>query len=287
MSPVCSRRSTSWTSVRRPGLSRAPAGVPRPLSSPLPSMVWRSPSPRGSRRGGAPLSGGSHLVEFHWRLRQNAVCSSTLPRWDSVPAIQRRSNPPALLTPRRRSTWSMRQGRLHGSGRCVHAWAKPPMGARCWWPRAPQPSSAGSPASAPQSTSCGRWSMPPSGSVSLTLLDQLSATLAGIERWLLPAACLLCDEALSGSDHDALICDLCRIRWKPIPDPTCERCGQPRLKDLECRLCAGWPLGLSRARSAVWLEGSAREVVHRLKYDAWPRSAGAMGRAVGGLRALV
>jgi ComF family protein len=114
----------------------------------------------------------------------------------------------------------------------------------------------------------------------LTLLDQLSATLVGIERWLLPAACLLCDDALSASDHDALICDLCRIRWKPIPDPTCERCGQPRLKDLECRLCAGWPLGLSRVRSAVWLEGSAREAVHRLKYDGWPRSAEAMARAM-------
>jgi ComF family protein len=122
--------------------------------------------------------------------------------------------------------------------------------------------------------------MPPSGSVPLKLLDQLSVTLAGIERWLLPAACLLCDQALSGSDHDPLICDLCRIRWKPIPDPTCERCGQPRLKDLECRLCADWPLGLWRVRSAVWLEGSAREVVHRLKYDGWPRSAEAMARAM-------
>jgi ComF family protein len=122
--------------------------------------------------------------------------------------------------------------------------------------------------------------MPRSASVSTPLLDGVSATLAGIERWLLPAACLLCDEALSTLDHDALICDLCRIRWRPIPDPTCQRCGQPRLKDLDCRLCAAWPAGLSRVRSAVWLEGSAREAVHRLKYDGWPRSAEAMARAM-------
>jgi ComF family protein len=128
--------------------------------------------------------------------------------------------------------------------------------------------------------------MPLSGSVRVPLLNRLSATLTGIERWLLPAACLLCDEPLSASDHDALICDLCRIRWKPIPDPTCERCGQPQLKDLDCRLCGAWPPGLSRVRSAVWLEGSARAAVHRLKYDGWPRSAAAMARAMTRLEPL-
>jgi ComF family protein len=115
---------------------------------------------------------------------------------------------------------------------------------------------------------------------------RLNATLAGVERWLLPAACLLCDEPLPERDGDALICSLCRVRWRPIPDPICERCGQPRLQDLECRLCAGWPAGLSRARSAVWLDGSARQAVHRLKYDGWPRTSEAMALAMRRLEPL-
>jgi ComF family protein len=114
----------------------------------------------------------------------------------------------------------------------------------------------------------------------------LKAALTGVERWLLPAACLLCDESLPSRDEAALICDLCRLRWRPIPDPICDRCGQPRLQNLECRLCEGWPPGLSRVRSAVWLEGSARDAVHRLKYDGWPRAAEAMARAMVGLEPL-
>jgi ComF family protein len=115
---------------------------------------------------------------------------------------------------------------------------------------------------------------------------RLSATLAGVERWLLPAACLLCDEPVSSGEGDALICGLCRVRWRPIPEPVCGRCGQPRLQDLECRLCAAWPAGLSRVRSAVWLEGSARQAVHRLKYDGWPRAAEAMAIAMQRLEPL-
>jgi ComF family protein len=105
-------------------------------------------------------------------------------------------------------------------------------------------------------------------------------TLAGVERWLLPAACLLCDEPIPQREGDALICDLCRVRWRTIPEPVCFRCGQPGLKDLDCRLCAGWPEGLSRVRSAVWLEGSARAAVHRLKYDGWTRAAEAIAQAM-------
>ena len=103
---------------------------------------------------------------------------------------------------------------------------------------------------------------------------------ADLERWLLPAACLLCSEPVPEREADALICDLCRIRWRPIPYPLCDRCGQPRLRDLECRLCAEWPGGLSRVRSAVWLEGSARDAVHRLKYEGWTRASEAMAQAM-------
>ena len=111
-------------------------------------------------------------------------------------------------------------------------------------------------------------------------------TLAGVERWLLPAACLLCSEPISEREDDALICDLCRLRWRPIPHPVCPRCGQPSFRGLECRLCAEWPEGLSCARSAVWLEGSARNAVHQLKYEGWSRAAEAMAEAMRGLEPL-
>jgi ComF family protein len=110
--------------------------------------------------------------------------------------------------------------------------------------------------------------------------------LAGLERWLLPAACLLCDEPIPEHEGNALICDLCRVRWRPVPHPVCNRCGQPAAKNFECRLCADWPEGLSRVRSAVWLDGSARDVVHRLKYQGWTRVAEAMARAMRQLEPL-
>jgi ComF family protein len=110
--------------------------------------------------------------------------------------------------------------------------------------------------------------------------------LAGLERWLLPAACLLCDEPVPEREGDALICDICRLRWLPIPHPVCNRCGQPSQPGLDCRLCAEWPAGLSRARSAVWLEGSARHAVHQLKYEGWSRVAETVARAMTSLEPL-
>jgi ComF family protein len=112
------------------------------------------------------------------------------------------------------------------------------------------------------------------------------ASLADTERWLLPAACLLCDAAVSERENDALICALCRARWRPVVGPMCQRCGQPVIQDLACRICSGWSRGLSRVRSAVWLEESARRAVHRLKYDGWWRVAEAMASAMHGLEPL-
>jgi ComF family protein len=112
------------------------------------------------------------------------------------------------------------------------------------------------------------------------------ASLGDLERWLLPAACLLCDAPIAEREADALVCALCRSRWRPVPGPQCARCGQPRSGDLACRICAEWPVGLRRVRSAVWLEDSARRVVHRLKYDGWWRVAEAMAEAMHGLEPL-
>ena len=101
-----------------------------------------------------------------------------------------------------------------------------------------------------------------------------------VERWLLPSACVVCDGPVPEREGDALVCGLCRSRWRPVPDPVCVRCGQPAFGDLECRICAAWPPGLERARSGVWLSGGAHRVVHLLKYEGWWRVAEAMADAM-------
>ena len=110
--------------------------------------------------------------------------------------------------------------------------------------------------------------------------------LAGVERWLLPPACLLCQSPVPPRQGDALVCELCRSRWEPVAGPVCARCGQPAFGELECRLCAAWPAGLTRVRSAVWLRGSARHAVHLLKYEGWWRVAEALAEAMRALEPL-
>jgi ComF family protein len=112
------------------------------------------------------------------------------------------------------------------------------------------------------------------------------ASLAEVERWLLPAACLLCEAPVAAREGDALVCALCRSRWKAVPSPLCDRCGQPGFGDFACRICSDWSPGLRRVRSAVWLEESARRAVHRLKYGGWWRVAEAMAEAMRGLEPL-
>jgi ComF family protein len=117
-------------------------------------------------------------------------------------------------------------------------------------------------------------------------LTAAAAALAGVERWLLPAACLLCDEPVPVTEGDALVCGVCRLRWREVVGPLCHKCGQPVFGDLECRLCAAWPPGLERARSAVWLTRGARDAVHRFKYEGWWRLAEPLADAMRGLEPL-
>jgi ComF family protein len=112
------------------------------------------------------------------------------------------------------------------------------------------------------------------------------AALEDLERWLLPAACLLCDAPVPAREHDALVCALCRSRWRPVPGPVCDRCGQPALAAIGCRICADWGSAPRRVRSAVWLEESARTAVHRLKYDGWWRVAESLAESMRGLEPL-
>lgn len=107
--------------------------------------------------------------------------------------------------------------------------------------------------------------------------------VAQAERWLLPGDCLTCRQR---DPADQLICPVCRTRWQPVPEPVCDRCGQPSDRDVACRVCVDWPAGLGRVRSAVWLEDGARRAVHLLKYEGWWRAAGTMARAMIGLEPL-
>lgn len=115
---------------------------------------------------------------------------------------------------------------------------------------------------------------------------EVKASLRGAERWLLPAECLLCGGRLHGLAHDPLICALCQSRWPVLPEPQCDRCGQPRDGDLECRICPDWPDGFGPVRSAVWLRDGARRAVHQLKYGGWWRTAEAMAPAMAGLAGI-
>jgi ComF family protein len=115
---------------------------------------------------------------------------------------------------------------------------------------------------------------------------ELRARLEELERWLLPGACLLCDAPIAPREDDALVCALCRSRWRPVPGPLCDRCGQPAFGDLACRICADWTPALRRVRSAVWLDESARLAVHRLKYEGWTRVAESLAETMRGLEPL-
>jgi predicted amidophosphoribosyltransferase len=117
-------------------------------------------------------------------------------------------------------------------------------------------------------------------------LRAAGAALIELERWLLPPACLLCEAPVPAREGDGLVCGPCVTRWRRLSHPLCLRCGQPRLLEVECRICAAWPPGLERARSAVWLDGGAREAAHRLKYGGWTRLAGPMADVMRGLEPL-
>ena len=104
-----------------------------------------------------------------------------------------------------------------------------------------------------------------------------------VEQLLLPAECLLCRALLSFRDSARVVCDVCRHRWRPVRPPWCARCGQPEPLFGGCRLCAEWPAVFGLARSAVWLDGGARDAVHALKYGGLSRIATDLAAAMVGL----
>lgn len=112
----------------------------------------------------------------------------------------------------------------------------------------------------------------------------LLPVLRRAERWVLPGACLLCEGTVEGDETDPLVCALCRARFHRLPQPQCERCGQPSIDVRQpCRICPAWPDGFGRVRSAVWLDDRSRRAVHQLKYGGWSRVAETLAASMTGL----
>ena len=112
----------------------------------------------------------------------------------------------------------------------------------------------------------------------------LSSVRSAVEQLLLPAECLICHGLLNPRDVTRIVCPLCRQRWRAVRPPWCKRCGQPEPHFGPCRLCAEWPAPLMSVRSAVWLDGGARQAVHGLKYGGLPRIADDLAAAMGTVR---
>jgi ComF family protein len=100
-----------------------------------------------------------------------------------------------------------------------------------------------------------------------------SDTARRVERWLLPAECSVCRAPIV-DPVEPLVCDVCRAKWRSIPQPHCTRCGEHAPLGLACRVCAKWPPDFGPVRSAVILDAAVRSLVHRFKYQGWWRLAG-------------
>ncbi len=107
----------------------------------------------------------------------------------------------------------------------------------------------------------------------------MTLSLAALERLLLPNACVACGTPVPPADPDALVCDRCRLRLKPLLGG-CTRCRQPLPPIGPCRFCLAWPPELKWARSAVWLDPEARRIVHALKYRGYSRLAALTARVM-------
>lgn len=110
-------------------------------------------------------------------------------------------------------------------------------------------------------------------------LKSPGSALLALERLLLPNACIACQRWVGDRDPDVLVCARCRLRLQPLLGG-CGRCRQPWPLIGRCRFCAEWPAELAWARSAVWLDHEAREMVHHLKYGGYQQLALVMAEVI-------
>ncbi len=142
------------------------------------------------------------------------------------------------------------------------------------------------------------------GSGSDAVTTRARALLSGVAQFLFPSACAIC-RVLHTPDRHGIVCPSCLARLVPLPNPTCARCGHPRLSvyaplpgntsargratagaearatDVSkpaaavalpsCRWCARLPSYVRVVRSVCRMDsGTGAEMVHALKYGGWP-----------------
>ena len=88
--------------------------------------------------------------------------------------------------------------------------------------------------------------------------------LAALLDALAPPLCVLCRGPPSGLPW---LCSTCERRLELFTGARCLRCGAPRpLPAPVCGACPDWPRRLQAARAAAPHAGTARELVHALKF---------------------
>jgi len=104
--------------------------------------------------------------------------------------------------------------------------------------------------------------------------------------FLLPAACLACEDRLPLEVEGELVCATCLSRLREAPWPRCPRCHFPSgtgRAAAACAACRDWPSALQTARSVVILEDVAERLVHALKYQGWKELAPLLAERMGAL----
>ena len=78
---------------------------------------------------------------------------------------------------------------------------------------------------------------------------------------LFPPSCVGCGE------DGMLLCESCRASLPRLHGSCCPHCARPLGATGVCEPCSRYPLHIDGIRAAFRMEGAAREMVHRLKYD--------------------
>lgn len=122
-------------------------------------------------------------------------------------------------------------------------------------------------------------------------LSRWRTVARGFADLLLPRACACCRRLLDADAPDP-VCGTCWARLEAFPEPTCARCGHPRVLSpatsdsgraatpaAACRWCERLPPIVRAVRSVARVDtGTAGAIVHALKYEGWEQVADGMAR---------
>src|SRR5438105_2887723 len=105
-----------------------------------------------------------------------------------------------------------------------------------------------------------------------------------ILNFIFPVACIVCGAPVLERLNSA-VCRDCWDSLTPITPPICPRCGVPEVAiEGPCGRCRTGENLFDFARSAVFFNDSAREIIHHLKYADRVSLAGPMARILRDLR---